>query len=432
MSDATALQTALVAFSRSLAPVGIRSTPEQSGRFVAAVSALPGLDLLDLYWAGRSCLGVRGGQRLAYDGAFAAYFLGVAPSGGQDALEAGADESTEPSGPADGAPSAIVQVDTPAQDGTDGTDEVPRETVGCSASAVERLRLTPFERVLPEEERALRELVRGLRFRPPTRPSRRFTGSHRHVRLDLRGVTRHAMRTGGELILPTWRARRRRPDDVVFLLDVSRSMAPYSRVLLHFTYAASQAFPTTEVVCFGTRVTRLTPLLARHRTARALESAAESVLDWDGGTRITEAVGSLRALRGVGPRLRTSIVVVCSDGLEQGETDELAVNMRRLRATCRSVIWVNPLAGDAAYEPTARGMRAALPFVDALVAGDSVEALRQVADLLSGIRVPVGVSPTPPLPPAVRPGRAPGSAGARSRGDRWRPAPRRRSPPRQG
>ena len=52
--------------------------------------------------------------------------------------------------------------------------------------------------------------------------------------------------------------------------------------------------------------------------------------------------------------------------------------MRRLSRLAHTVVWVNPLKGDPAYEPLARGMHAALPYIDLFVSGhnlDSLEAL---------------------------------------------------------
>jgi uncharacterized protein with von Willebrand factor type A (vWA) domain len=105
------------------------------------------------------------------------------------------------------------------------------------------------------------------------------------------------------------------------------------------------------------------------------------VADWSGGTRIGAALGALN--REHGARLgRGSAVVVLSDGWDRGEPELLAAEMGRLGRCAHTVIWLNPLKADPRYEPLARGMRAALPHVDHLLAGNSLASLAALADLL--------------------------------------------------
>jgi uncharacterized protein with von Willebrand factor type A (vWA) domain len=58
--------------------------------------------------------------------------------------------------------------------------------------------------------------------------------------------------------------------------------------------------------------------------------------------------------------------------------------MRAIRARARKVIWLNPLLGDPRYEPTARGMEAALPFVDHFCPAHNLESLERLLPLLAG------------------------------------------------
>ena len=70
---------------------------------------------------------------------------------------------------------------------------------------------------------------------------------------------------------------------LILILDVSGSMADYSRHLLQFAHTARHSAARVEVFCFGTRLTRITRELARQRIDAALEEAARTVVDWDGG-----------------------------------------------------------------------------------------------------------------------------------------------------
>ncbi len=69
------------------------------------------------------------------------------------------------------------------------------------------------------------------------------------------------------------------------------------------------------------------------------------------------------------------MVVVCSDGLDVGEPGLLAEQMARLGRLAHSVVWLNPLQEDPRYEPLARGMRAALPYVDVFAPGHDLASL---------------------------------------------------------
>jgi uncharacterized protein with von Willebrand factor type A (vWA) domain len=387
VTEAAALTGALVGFARLLRERGLSLSPAEASRLQAALAVLPPGDIGYLYWAARACLAVPPALGRAYDAAFAEYFLGIqgAPAG-PDARDQPTERSrAEQDQP--GVPSAAA-LDVAHERGDDAGEEAERRQAGEAASAAEVLRITPFPACTPQELDILAAMARRLRARPPQRPGRRMAPGYRKEAVDLRSSVRRAMKTQADLLVPAWRQHQRRPRRVVVLLDVSRSMTPYSRLLLQFGYALVASRTAVEVVCFGTQLTRITGLLRSRRSARALERAAMSVLDWNGGTRIADAVGGLRSMRSVRGALRGAVVVICSDGLEQGDPADLGHQMYLLRRTCHQVIWVNPLAGDERYQPIAGGMRAALPWVDALMPGHTLAALENVAAVLSGAAPP--------------------------------------------
>ena len=161
-------------------------------------------------------------------------------------------------------------------------------------------------------------------------------------------------------------------------------MAPYSRALLQFAFAAMAAGRRVEVFVFGTRLTRVTRTLRTRNPDRALHEIGRLVQDWEGGTRIGESVRSL--LDGWSQRaaLRGAVVVLCSDGLERGDPELLRAQMARLRRLAHRLVWVNPLKGSPRYEPLARGMAAALPSVDVFLSGHNLERVEELARVLGG------------------------------------------------
>jgi hypothetical protein len=159
-----------------------------------------------------------------------------------------------------------------------------------------------------------------------------------------------------------------------------------SRALLVLAHALVRARPRVEVFCFGTRLTRVTRALAGADPDEALRRAADAVEDWEGGTRIGEAVKAFLDRAGHRGAARGAVVVVYSDGLDVGDPELLRAQMARLARLAHRVVWLNPLKQDPAYEPLARGMSAALPHVDVFAAGTTLASLEEVTLRVAGGR----------------------------------------------
>ena len=184
----------------------------------------------------------------------------------------------------------------------------------------------------------------------------------------------------------SWMGPVERPRRMVFLLDVSGSMEPYARGLLRFAHAAvsSRRAGRVEVFTVGTRLTRITKELARRDPEAAMLSGAGAVTDWSGGTRIGASIQSFNDLWGIRGMARGAVVVICSDGWDRGEPALVASEMARLARVAHRVVWVNPLKASSGYAPLARGMAAALPFVDQFVEGHCVASLEDLAAVIAG------------------------------------------------
>ena len=258
------------------------------------------------------------------------------------------------------------------------------EPVPAAWSELELLREKDFAAYTDAERAAARRLLARLAARGPTRLSRRTRPVRRRGHIpDLRATTRASLGKGGELLERRWREPTRRPRRLVLVLDVSGSMAPYARMLLQYVQASVAARARVEAFAFGTQLTRLTRELAGRDPDLALHRAAERVTDWSGGTRIGASLATLN--REHGRRIgRGAFVVILSDGWDRGDPDELAAELGRLRRTAHRLVWLNPLAADARYEPLTRGMRAAMPHLDRLLPGNTIASLEQLADLMEG------------------------------------------------
>ncbi|MFM2076965.1 MAG: hypothetical protein RJA49_855, partial [Actinomycetota bacterium] len=114
-----------------------------------------------------------------------------------------------------------------------------------------------------------------------------------------------------------------------------------------------------------------------------LSQASTRVLDWSGGTRLGESLRNFNDQWGVRGMARNAIVVVLSDGWDRGDPQVLADEMQRLQRIAYHIIWVNPLKVTPGYAPLARGMAAALPYVDSFVEGHSMAAMEELAAVIA-------------------------------------------------
>ncbi|MGH9087534.1 MAG: vWA domain-containing protein, partial [Acidimicrobiales bacterium] len=235
----------------------------------------------------------------------------------------------------------------------------------------------------PDELAEAQRLMASSRWRGERRRTRRRRPARRRGDWpDLRRTVRQALRTGGEPINRRWLAPGDRPRRVVFLCDVSGSMAPYARALLRFLHVAVAGRRRVEAFTIGTRLTRVTRALSQHDPDAALAGAADAVPDWSGGTRLGEALAEFNDRWGIRGLARGAVVIVLSDGWDRGDPAALGREMARLRRVAHRVVWVNPLKGTPGYAPLVRGMAAALPHVDQFVEGHSLASLEALALVL--------------------------------------------------
>jgi uncharacterized protein with von Willebrand factor type A (vWA) domain len=344
------------------------------GDEVDATNALTLIDVLDrdeVRRAFRIAFKIRPGDRTAFDAIFEWFWndrraavarAGAAPVRSVRAAAPGARAAGE------------VQIATARAD----DDRRPSDRAHPGYTPDHVLRRKPFEEC---SERDLVEMERLLARLTPcwaARRSRRLTPVRGRGLPDLRRSFRRAVSTGGEMVHLAHRARTFDEPQVVVLCDTSGSMDVHVRFLLTFVLALKGVAKRTEVFAFNTSLTRLTPWLSPGRIARTIERLAVDLPDWSGGTRIGESLTEFAVRHFSQAASSRSIVVILSDGLDRGDTRLVASAMRAIRARARRIIWLNPLAGDPRYQPTARAMEAALPFIDRFAPAHNLESLERL------------------------------------------------------
>lgn len=362
----------LTGFARALRSAGVRVDSGQVGAYCLAVALLGVADIRDMYWSGRACLVGTQSELDLYDQVFAEYFL-PRSHGGIEMKVVGIPPSRQ-----------MVGIDLRGS-GVGRNRRSDEAESGTAASEIEILRDRDFADCSDEEIEVLRRLIAKLLIDMPVRETRRTKRARVGDRPDLRSALREAIRSDGMVFPRHWRQRTRTRRPLVLLLDISGSMADYSRALLQFAHSASRSTGRVEVFCFGTRLTRVTDAIDQRSADEALSNAAEVVVDWEGGTMIGESIREYNRSWARRSGFRGAVVLICSDGLERGDPVILTEAMARLGRLSHRVVWVNPLKADPAFEPATRGMVAALPQIDVLVSGHNLASLEALAGLLPAL-----------------------------------------------
>ncbi len=264
---------------------------------------------------------------------------------------------------------------------TEEEDTPQGDTPGYSAEAL--LRQRPFEECSPQDLSAMEKLLARLVRRLATRKGRRLVPSRHRGVVDLRRSFRAALATDGEVLRLARRDRAVEHPRIVLLCDTSGSMDPYARFLLSLVLSLGRVARRAEVFAFNTSLTRLTPWMSPGKINLTLDRLAGGVPDWSGGTKIGECLQDFASDYAASTVDSRTAVVILSDGLDRGDPKKLEHAMAAIKARARKVIWLNPLKGDDRYQPLARGMAAALPYLDHFESAHNLASLERLIPLLT-------------------------------------------------
>lgn len=381
-------------FARALRKAGLPIGP---GRVIDAIRAVQSAgfsEKQDFYWTLHACFVNRPEHRIIFAQIFRLYWrdprylehmmamMLPAVRGVQEDHAAQSGEKRAAEALLDGA-----NQDLPENSET-GEEETQIEVdASLTMSSEERLRTLDFEQMSTEEVAQAKRMLARLEL--PVKPfaSRRGQAALRGARIDWRRTLRASMRQGGEIRDIARLHPKPRWPNLVVLCDISGSMSQYSRIILHFLHAVSNAngagWAKVHAFTFGTRLTNITRHLRQRDVDAALAAAGAEAQDWEGGTRIGECLHSFnrdwsRRVMGQG-----AVVLLITDGLDRDDPVELAREMERLHLSARRLIWLNPLLRWEGFAPRARGIAAMLPHVDSFRAGHSVASLEELAQVIS-------------------------------------------------
>ena len=356
MMDTTGPLAHFLSFTALLRRAAFAVAPEQSIAWLAAIELLGPQEMGDIRRAARATLAPPPERLAEFDTLFDRHFLGTL-----GAMETGPseDERLRAADDSSVGPEPIFGDDT--------------HESGDKATAAERLAARRF--AAGDDREALRHFARALPARAPRRRGYRWRGARGGSSSDVRRMFRDAMRNAGEFVRLRRRKRRSRQRRIVLVVDVSGSMKERTQAHLAFAHVLARGAERAEIFTIGTRLTRITPALRLRHREQALATASRLVGDWDGGTRIGEALGAFLAIPRFCALARGAALVVLSDGLEWGDPSAMGEAMARFSRIAWRSVWLTPLAGDTRFEPRTAGLVAARPFLDELGDGGSLDSI---------------------------------------------------------
>lgn len=347
-----------VGFASLLRDNGFAVAPEQTMGFIEAVGLLGPTGMADIRSAARAMLAPPAERHPEFDALFDAHFMGRALA----APTSGAPDETD---------------DLLVQDAQDGDGVVPeaddiRES-GAQASPTETLLRRQFAPL--DQHRALMLFERAAPSALPHRRSYRRAPARRGAGLNMRRMLKDAARHDGEALSLPRLKRKARQRRVVLILDVSGSMKDQTDGALRFAHALGRAAARFEAFTIGTRLTRITRAVRLRNRDQALAAASALVADWDGGTRIGDALQAFLATPRFAGFARGAYVLVVSDGLERGDPAAMIDAAAGLSRIAWAVDWLTPLAAGPDFTPETEALAGAAAHLSAIGPGGSVNAL---------------------------------------------------------
>ncbi|MBT5001084.1 MAG: VWA domain-containing protein [Tateyamaria sp.] len=379
-------------FTRALRRAGL---PIGSGRLIDAIRAVEAAGFTsknDFFWTLHACFVSRPEQRAVFSQVFRLYWrdprylehmmaaMLPAVRGVQEDRVSHAAEKRAAEALLDGAEA----LDAPQEEEEGGTKiEVD---ASLTMSAEEKLKSLDFEQMSAAE--MVQAKIMLARMTLPIDPlASRRTKMSTLGRIDPARTLRASMRSGGDLRELKYKNPKIRYPNLVVLCDISGSMSQYSRAVLHFVHAVSNAkgagWAKVFAFTFGTRLTNISRHLRQRDVDSALKAAGAEAQDWEGGTRIGECLENFNkkwSRRVLGPG---AFVLLITDGLDRDDPNALSKQMERLHLSARRLVWVNPLLRWDEFAPKARGIAAMLPHVDSFRAGHSIASLQELANVIS-------------------------------------------------
>lgn len=365
ISRRTSLSQNIIAFCRFLRANGMGIGPDEEATALLALAQIQVGDQDAFRLALRTALCRRAQDLQPFDQLFAQYWKEL-----EKAVDSKTKDDPNRKRPAPKAGAAFNQLKSWLY-GNKPTEETEIATYSTQAS----LSRKDFSAIPADDLAEVMQRIRDLSLALARRANRRHRKTAARRQFDLARTLRKNLRRGGELLEIAYRKPRKNHLNVIILADVSQSMDLYSTFLIQFMYAFQTVYRRIDTFVFSTELQRITQTMKNRPFGEALQQLADTVVGWGGGTRIG---ASLRTFAEEYLSLvdKRTLVIILSDGWDTGDVAVLSDSLTRIRAKARKIVWLNPLAGNPSFQPSASGMQAALPFIDGLIPAHNVDSLR--------------------------------------------------------
>jgi len=364
--------------------IGVAEGRDAATLMVSGYAARPGL----LRSAFKHLFSTRKSDWEKFDGIFDAFWLGkrvrsrsvmsgAAKAANNPSLKNLASHSSEPRAEGNAATDQI-----PSAEGADHDRSGEGRIEG--ASRAENLSQTDFREMADPEQIELAHLAAARLARAMrTRLTRRDLARRRGYRIDLRRTIHGNISRGGVPISLVKRQRKQKPLRLVVLLDASGSMSMYTGVFLRFIHGVLDEFREAEAFLFHTRLAHVSDAMKERDAGRALDRLSIMAQGAGGGTLIGESLRTFNRWHAARVIHSRTCVMIVSDGYETGDATLLGHEMAALGRRCRRIVWLNPMMGWHDYAPEARGIKAALPYVDLYAPANTLQSLTALEPYLA-------------------------------------------------
>ncbi len=364
----------LIRFSHYLHSYGITVDPSRMIDLCRCVSLIDLRQETDLFAASRASLLSRNEDLALFERLFRQFWYQ------QEARESEPDTD-------EGGPSAPQQDDgqqsMQGEQLSTGETREAHESPSCSRDEI-LMHKDLGSMTATEIERARRLIAELIGLIANTR-SRRHRRDKRGDRVNFQRMLRHTVISGQDSVALEYWKRKIRKSRLILLCDVSGSMEQYGRFLIQFIYGIYQGLAQLDVAVFSTRMTIITDHLRSHSVDASLEAVAGAVHDWAGGTNIGACLQEFNHQFAHKMATSRTFVIILSDGWDRGDTQQLRREMLHLSNNAESILWMNPLLGNADYQPLCKGIKAALPAIDYFLPAHNLESFARLIQQLRAI-----------------------------------------------
>ena len=376
----------LAAFLRTLRDngfaVGLAEGRDAAALMAGGYAAKPGL----LRSALKHLFSARKSDWDKFDGLFDAFWLGrrvrsrsMAVGSSKAANNPSLKSLQDTGSTQNGNPSATDQIPS-----SDDAPQASGEGRMEGASRAENLAEIDFRKLAdPAQVAQAHEAAARLARMMRTRLTRRDLARRRGYRLDLRRTIHRNISHGGVPLALVKRRRKDKPLRLVALLDASGSMSMYTSVFLRFIHGVLDEFREAEAFLFHTRLAHVSGAMKEKDAARALDRLSLLAQGAGGGTKIGESLQTFNRWHAARVIHSRTVVMIVSDGYETGDANLLGREMAALAKRCRRIVWLNPMMAWEGYSPEARGIKAALPFVDLYAPANTLASLTALEPYLA-------------------------------------------------